>query len=613
MKKYILLFILFALPVTLLIAQEVTFRASAPPSVEIGANFRIDYTINASNISNLRLSSEFTDLFHILYEGTSDSRHFENTNGKQTSVVQKTFTYTVIAKKEGNFTIGPATIKVGNSDYKSNSLTINVLPPNQAAQTQQQQGGGTQQQSGGGAAQSNDMLSNENVFMRMIVSNRNVYEQEGFLVTFKIYSTYNIVKIDPKFPEFEGFLAQDIKLENLQVIPEQYNGRTYQTVVVKQSILFPQRSGPIQIGSGKVDVELRIPMQARVRSVFEDFFNTYQKASKEIENAPVTINVKPLPSGKPANYSNAVGNYSMSSEINKAQLKVNEAINIKLTFKGAGNIRLLKNPEVKFPNDFEVYDPVQNNNINVSTAGVSGTKTIEYMAIPRFAGDFEIPPITFSYFNTQEGAYKTISTESFKIHVEKDGTSSDNPVMANYSNRENVRFIGKDIRYLKTQKVNFQSYKDIFFGSFLYVMAYLMISVLFIAFFIIYRKQVRENANIALVRTKKANKTAVRRLKQAEKLLHDNKEEAFYEEVLRALWGYFSDKLNMPQSELTKENVSLELTKKGVDEALSNDFLTIIHTCEFARYAPSKAEGTMDKLFNETINAINTMENTIKK
>jgi hypothetical protein len=235
------------------------------------------------------------------------------------------------------------------------------------------------------------------------------------------------------------------------------------------------------------------------------------------------------------------------------------------------------------------------------------------MAIPRFAGDFEIPPISFSYFDTQSGTYKNLSTESFQIHVERDGSSTDAPVISNFTNRESVRMLGKDIRYLKTQKISFQSYKDIFFGSFLYIMAYLMTTVLFVVFFIIYRKQVKENANIALVRTKKANKTAVRRLKLAEKLLHEQKEEPFYEEVIRALWGYLSDKLNIPQSALTKENVAIELTKSGVDETLSGEFLDIIHTCEFARYAPSQEKGAMDKLFRETIDAIDKMENTIKK
>ena len=651
------------------IAQDVTFKVAAPPAVVAGSNFVLVYEINRYNCTDFRPPAEISDAFDVLYGPVpSKAQSIQFINGRQTRTESTTFTYTLGAKKEGTFNIGPATVKIGNSEYKSESFKINVLPQDQTqqpqsqgaqtqsqgaqtqsqgAQTQSQgaqtQSQGAQTQSQGAQTQSQGRrrtvtsvvppttvypsrgqqqggettspggINDENLFIRMIVAKRNVFEQESFLVTFKIYSTYDMIDVRPKFPEFEGFLSLDIELKNYSKILENYNGRNYQTVIVKQSILFPQRSGQLPIGSGKVDVTLRVQTQGRGRSIFEDFFGSYQDIEREVTSPPTTINVKPLPDGKPANFSNAVGNFTMTSEINRTQLKANEAVTIKLTFKGNGNIRWFKIPEVKFPNDFEVFDPKPDLNLRVTSSGVTGTRTIEYMAIPRYAGDFEIPPITFSYFDPQSGAYKAIPTGSFNLQVERDESSTSAPVISNFSNRESVRFLGKDIRYLKTQKINFQSYQDIFFGSLLYIMAYLMMSVLFVAFFIIYRKQVKENANIALVRTKKANKTAVRRLKQAEKLLRENKEEAFYEEVLRALWGYLSDKLNIPQSKLTKDNVASELTQRGVNEALAGEFLEIIHTCEFARYAPNKVSGAMDKLFGETINAIDTMENTIKK
>ena len=617
MKKFFVYLIVIGsvAPLVRLTAQDVTFRVSAPPAVEVGKQFRIAYEVNVSNSRDLRLPPEFSEMFNIIFgPATSVSSSTQIINGRRTATQSTTYTFTVVAKKEGSFTVDPATIQIGNSEYKSNTFNINVLPEDQAGQTQTQQGGGAQQQNGGRTASSPNGISNQDIFMRMIITKQSVYEQESFLVTFKIYTLNSITNIDPKFPEFEGFLSQDIELKDFPIVMEQYNGRNYGTVIVKQSILYPQRSGQLQIGSGKVNVEIRVPTQSRGRSIFDDFFSTFQNISETITSSPATIDVKPLPTGKPANFSNAVGNFTMSSEINKTELKANEAVTIKLTIRGNGNFRVLKNPEVKFPNDFEIYDPKQENNVRVTTAGASGSKTIEYMAIPRYAGDFEIPPIVFSYFDPQSGTYKTQATESFHLHVARDESSADGgPVVTNFTNRENVRFLGKDIRYLKTQKINFQLPKDIFFGSFLYVMTYLMLTILFVAFFIIYRKQVRENSNLALVRTKKANKTAVKRLKNAEKLLHDNKEEAFYEEVLHALWGYMSDKLSIPQSSLTKDNIAMELTKAGVDESLSDEFLAIIHSCEYARYAPDKTQGAMDKLFGETIDAINKMENTIKK
>ncbi|MDR0699717.1 MAG: BatD family protein [Tannerella sp.] len=611
MKKFVLFIILIASTISgmPLKADDVTFNASAPPAVVIGSQFQLSFVVNVLNGTDLRLPPGLTDNFDLLIgPSPATSRSISVINGKSTSSVSTTYTCVMMPKKEGTFELEPATIKIGNSEYKSNKLTINVLPQDQ---TQQAQGGAVQQQSGSGAAASD--TNNENIFMRMIVSDRSVYEQEGFLVTFKLYSLVDITAIDnAKFPEFEGFLAQDVELKEKQLVLENYNGRNYQTVVVKQTVLYPQRSGKIEIGKGMVRAVVRIRNQPRSRGFFDSFFD-YREVAKELYSQPVTIDVKPLPSGKPASFSGAVGSYTMSSDINKTELKANEAVTIKLTIKGNGNIKLLKNPEVKFPNDIDVYDPKVNNNIQVSTAGASGTKTIEYMAIPRYAGDFEIPAVSFSYFDTKAGSYKTLSTEPFKLHVEKGEEGSDAPVISNFTNRENVKFLGKDIRYIKINNIHFVSGKEIFFGSFLYVMAYMMITILFIVFFIIYRKQVKENSNIALVRTKKANKTAVKRLKQAEKLLNNNKEEAFYEEVLRALWGYLGDKLNIPQSELTKENVAAELAGYGVDEALTEEFLDIINTCEFARYAPNKTSGAMDELFAETIDAIGKMENTIKK
>jgi hypothetical protein len=236
------------------------------------------------------------------------------------------------------------------------------------------------------------------------------------------------------------------------------------------------------------------------------------------------------------------------------------------------------------------------------------------MSIPRYAGDFEIPAVQFSYFDIKTGTYKTLSSETFKLLVEKgEGGEGNAPVVSNFGNRESVRYLGQDIRYLKIEGITFQSNDDLFFGSFMYYMCYLIPALLFVVFFIIYRKQVKENANIALVRTKKANKMAVRRLKNAGKFLKENKKEEFYDEILRALWGYLSDKLNIPQSNLTKDNVEAELARYGVNESLISEFIEILNICEFTRYAPSQASDAMDKLYESTVDAIGKMENTIKR
>lgn len=584
-------------------AADITFKASAPEAVVMGEMFRLTYTVNGEG-KDLRVP-ELSD-FEVLYgPAVSTSYSTQIINGATTSETTNTYTYTLQPKKEGSFNIPPATIKVKGANYTSNALVVKVLPADKADEA------ATSSSVGSG-------VSKDDAFMTINVSKKSVYEQEGFLVTFKLYVRKDIGGIDqPKFPEFTGFLAQEVELpQNKQLVMENYNGKNYGTAVIRQTVLYPQRSGKITIPSGQLDIVLRVPGPARQRSsVFDDFFgsSSYIDVKKTLTTSPVTIDVKPLPSGKPASYSGAVGSFTMTSEISSNNVKTDEAVTVKVKITGNGNIKLVKNPEVVFPNDFEVYDPKVETDIKTTTAGSSGSKTIEYMAIPRYAGDFEIPAIAFSYFDTKSGSYKTITSEPYKLHVEQGKGGGTAPVVSNFSNKESVKYLGKDIRYLKVNNIRFIPHNELFFGSFMYYMCYLIPAILFVVFFFIYRKQVKENSNLALVRTKKANKMAVRRLKNAGKLMKENKREEFYDEVLRALWGYLSDKLSIPQANLTKDNVEAELSKYGVDEALIHDFMEILNTCEFARYAPSQASDEMDKLYEQTVDAIGKMENTIKK
>lgn len=608
MRKFIFIVTgLLFLAGTGLKADGVTFKASAPDAVVMGQQFQLTYTVNEEGAGGLR-TPDLADFEVLMGPTSSVSRSMQYINGKSSSSYSQTFTYVLMPKKEGTFNLGPATIKIKNSNYSSNSLVIKVLPPDKTAEAASSGSGGSQASSG------SSNIGGDELFVRMNVSKRSVYEQEGFLVTFKLYSLYDAALNDVKFPEFEGFLSQDIEL-NPQWTLENYNGRNYRTVVIKQTVLYPQRSGKITIEGGKYDAVVRIRSKQRVRSIFDDFFDTYQDVKRVLTTPPVTIDVKPLPSGKPASFRGAVGSYTMKASINSDHIKTNEAVTINIVLSGNGNIKLAKNPEISFPNDFEVYDPKVDNNIKTTSSGTSGTKSIEYMAIPRYAGDFEIPAVQFSYFDPKDGSYKTLSSQPFKLHVEKGigGENSSSPVISNFGTQERVKYLGQDIRYIKVSKPHFVSNKEFFFGSFMYIMAYVLIAVLFIVFFAIYRKQVKENANIALVRTKKANKIAVRRLKKAERLLKERKKEEFYDEVLRAVWGYLSDKLNIPQANLTKDNVEAELMVFGGDKEVSDRFIDILNTCEFARYAPSQAPEAMEQLFKQTVNAIGKMENIIKK
>lgn len=587
-------------------ADQVTFKASAPQSVVMGEQFRLSFVVNAEG-KELRVQ-EMPD-FDVLM-GPSQSTSYSSSwlNGKNTSETTVSFTYILMPKKEGTYTIAPATIKVKGASYTSNGLTIKVLPADKSGKSSSNSGSS-------GSESASTTISNDDFFVRMIVSNANVYEQEGFLVTFKLYAARPCGLSGAKFPEFEGFLAQEIDLPDKQWVQDRYKDRNYFTVDLKQVVLYPQRSGQLTIGKGTYDATIRISTPSKARSIFDDFFDSYRDVNKQLVSQPATINVKPLPSGKPASFSGAVGNFTMSAALSSDHVKTNEAVTVKVKISGNGNLKVLKNPEVIFPNDFDVYDPKVDVDTKTTTAGVTGSKSIEYMAIPRYAGDFEMPAVSFSYFDTKGKSYKTLTSESFKLHVEKgDESSTSSPVVTNFSNKESVKYLGQDIRFLKTKGIHFVSQReDIFFGSFTYYLAYIVPAILFVIFFIMYRKQIKENSDLAKVRTKKANKMAVKRLKNAVKLMQEQNKEAFYEEILRALWGYLSDKLNIPQADLTKDNVEVELAKYGVDELLTKEFMDILNTCEFARYAPSQASDAMDKLYELTADAIEKMENTIKK
>ncbi|GHT13697.1 hypothetical protein FACS189426_18970 [Bacteroidia bacterium] len=612
MRKLFFLFTILCWGSANVFSQNITFKATSEKAVVVNQQFRVTYTLTTNGETGKDFRFQESKDFEVLFDtgkemGTSA---FMDGSGKVVSRHTESFKFVFLAKKEGTFTIPPSTIKVGNSEYKSNELTIKVLPPDQTPPASSGQGNSGQSANSSGSGTS----SSDDVFIRMHVSKNSVYENEGLLVTFKLYTLINVEFANqPKFPEFEGFSAYEIEQSGNQASLENYNGRNYQTVIIKQTILYPIHSGKITIGAGKFDVIAQVRSQQRQRSIFDDFLTIMTPVKKSLTTSPVTIDVKPLPPGKPASFSGAVGDYKMTSSISTNKLKSNDAVTVKATISGNGNIKLITNPEIVFPNDFDVLDPVINTNSKISQGGVNGTKTIEYNAIPRFAGDFTIPKAEFSFFDLKSGTYKTLTTEEFQLHVEQDasGNGGTAPII-NSSNKQDVRFLGKDILFIKTEGYHFHK-GTFFYGTINYALFYIIPALLFIILFIIYRKQAAENANIALVRTKKANKVASKRLKMAAKYLKENKKEAFYDEILKAVWGYLSDKLNIPVSALTKDNVDANLTQYGAGENLIGDFRNILDTAEFARFAPAQGSGEMDELYNSTVQAIDKMESTIKK
>lgn len=583
--------------------NNVSFTASAPDVVVIGDQFRLSYTVTTLKIRDFRAPS--IKGFDVLM-GPSRSQQVQIINGNTSSSI--TYTYILMAKEEGEFSIPGATIVANGNQMASNSVKIKVLPPDKANDISGKSNQSVDKPTSGSG------ISGQDLFITASASKTNVYEQEAFLLTFKIYTLVDLRGFDNvKLPDFKGFHSQEVELPNNQKWSlEHYKGRNYHTTVYRQFVLFPQQAGKLTIEPARFDASIAKVVQSA--DPFDAFFNggsNYVEIKKSLSTPKITINVNPLPAGKPADFSGGVGEFSISSSINAKDLKTNDAVTIKLIISGTGNLKLLSTPEIKFPEDFEVFDPKVDNKVRLTQEGLSGSKVIEYLAIPRHPGTYKIPSVSFSYFDIKSKSYKTLKTEDYEIKVEK-GAGNADQVIANFTNKQDLKVLGEDIRYIKLNDVRLQRKGDILYGSLVYWLWYIIPAIAFIIFFIIYRKQAVENANVAKMRTKKANKVATKRMKLAGKLLAENKKEAFYDEVLKALWGYISDKLNIPISRLSKDNIEEKLRNHGVSEELIKSFLDALNECEFARFAPGDESQAMDKVYSSSIEVMSKMENSIK-
>ena len=593
-------------------AEELTFTANAPSAVVIGETFRLSYTINTHNVNGFRIGN-ISDFDVLSGPNQSTSMQSSTINGVRTSSKTITFTCILRPKKEGTFTIPSATITAEGKQMTSKELTIKVLPADQQSSTSQRSGS---QQSRGDATSQSGRISDEDLFIVATVNKKNVYEQEAILLTYKIYTTVNLTNVSGKMPDLKGFHTQEVEMPkgNREFELEHYNGRNYRTIVWSQYVLFPQHSGQLEIPS--ITFEGTVAQRVQNYDPFEAFFNggsSYVNVQKPIHTPKLTINVSPLPSGKPNSYYGGVGIFSVSSIISATELKENEAVTLKYVISGTGNMKLIKTPEVKFPADFEVYDPKVDNKFTLKTGGLSGNKVIEYLAIPRHAGNYTIPSVEFSYFDVKSGSYKTLTTPEYTLNVAKGAGSSDSSTPVGYVSKEELRLLGQDIRYIHLGEVRYNARGNYFYGTTTYWLWYIIPFVAFLVIIVVYRKQAIENANVAKLKNKKASKIATRRLKVAKQKMRENDKTGFYDELLKALWGYLSDKLNMPVSELSKDNISTKLAECQVPEVLIKECMTLIGDCEFARYAPSLSHSSEEKVYDSADRLMDQLENAIKR
>ena len=609
MRKLIIILMTLMAYSTQTFADKVSFVASAPDVVVVGDQFRLSYTVTTQKVKDFRAHS-IKGFDVLMGPSRSEQSSTQIVNGSVSSTSSITFTYILMANTAGEFTVPGASIVADGNQMISNSVKIKVLPQDQNHNSSRR----NNDNSSSIQPSSNASVSNQDLFITATASKTNVYEQEAFVLTYKIYTRESNLQLNnAKLPDFKGFHSQEIEMTtNARWTPEHYKGRNYYTTVYRQFVLFPQQSGKLFIEPAQFQMTVNKPVQSA--DPFDAFFNggnNVIEIKKPITTPKIAINVNPLPAGKPTNFLGGVGEFNISSSINSKELKTNDAITIKLVISGTGNLKLISNPEIKFPDDFEVYDPKVDNQVRLTKEGLTGNKVIEYLAIPRHAGTYKIPGVSFSYFDIRSKSYKTLNTEDYVINVEK-GAGNADQVIANFTNKEDLKVLGEDIRYIKQNEVTFQPKGSFFYGSMSYWLFYIIPALAFILFFIIYRKQAAENANVAKMRTKKANKVAIKRMKLAGKLLSENKKDAFYDEVLKALWGYISDKLNIPVSRLSKDNIEEKLRNHGVSEELIKEFLNALNDCEFARFAPGDENQAMDKVYSSSIEVISKMENSIK-
>ena len=599
-------------------AQTLTGRA--PSQVAVGEQFRLSYTINTQDVRGFRAGNIPEELEVLMGPSTSTQSSFQMVNGHTSSTSSVTYTYIVVATKNGTFTIPPAHCTVDGKTVTSNEIRIKVS--GQAQQGGRQQGG---RQSGGGTGElrpAGSTISSGDLFIKVSASKQHVREQEPILLTYKVYTLVGLTQLSGKMPDLKSFYTREVPLPQEKSFKiETLNGRQYRTVTWQQYVMFPQATGKLEIPS--ITYDGIVAMQNRNIDPFEAFFNGgsgYIEVKKQIKAPSITIQVDPLPH-RPTNFSGGVGSFDISASIDKTEVKANEAVNLRVVVSGVGNMKLLKQPVVKMPKDFDSYDAKVTDKTKLTVNGLEGSIVYDFLAVPRHQGSYEIPAIEYTYFDTKSNSYKTVRTEPFTLKVAKgDGQTT----VASFAGQEDVKQLGSDIRYIHTGDTDLHGVNDFFFGSVTYWVSLAVLVVIFLSLFIIFRHRAIENANIVKQRAGKANKVAVKRLKKAAKLMNATphsdhgsenagKDGEFYDEVMRALWGYVGDKLNMPVDQLSRENITEQLSAYNVTDETIAQFIGALDECEFARYAPGDATGNMNKVYDAAITAITQIANTMKK
>ena len=582
-------------------------RVSAPSRVEAGENFRVSFKVTTQDVDDFRSGLHSTDVVEVIAGPyTSSESSFQMVNGHTSSSSSITYTYTLYAAKSGVYNIPAAHARVGGKQISSSPAKVTVVGSAQGRGTNSpkmhEDDNYQPHMRAAGSA-----ISGRDLFIKVSANKKKVYEQEPILLTYKVYTLVDLTQLEGKMPELTGFHTQEIPLPQQKSFHiERVNGKPYRTVTWSQYVMYPQMTGKMEIPS--ITFKGIVVQQNRSVDPFEAFFNGgsgYVEVKRNIVAPSIKIDVLPLPQ-KPANFSGGVGKFNISAQLNKNELKAGDPLSLRIVVGGIGNLKLIKQSVVNFPKDWDKYDPKVTDKTKLTSNGLEGNMIYDILAVPRNQGHYTIPPVELTYYDTSLNQYKTIKTQSFEIEVAKgDGSRSS---VVDYSKDQ-----PKDIKDIKKGDAELHSVDNYFFGSVGYLMSLLIPFVAFVALLVIFRKRAIDNADLVKMKGKKANKIATKRLRQANKLMLAGKSNEFYDEVLRALWGYVGDKLNMPAEKLSRENISEKLQSHNVDDNTISKFVSAIDDCEMMRFAPGDPEGNMNKTFESAMTAIMEIEKVMNK
>lgn len=579
---------------------QVSFTVDAPRQVIEGNKFTITYVLRNGEGSSFQ-EPKVEGTTKLFGPATSRSYSSQWVNGVSSSSTSEEYAITYRADKAGKYNVAAAKVQVDGKTYSTQPFTLEILPLDRTAQN----GQGGVQIDNYDSQRAGKEVSADDLFIRINLSKSSAYEQEAVVCTIKLYTKYQVSQFMPTLqPSFNGFLIEELPITSSLNNVERVNGQNYMVAELKKCILFPQQSGELEITSGNYDVT--VVQYEAVRTLFGTMRQPVER-QLSIKSNSQKINIKALPAPRPASFSGAVGKFSVETEIKPPVLKTYEASTLSYKVTGQGNIKYLKAPKIQFPAQFDVYDPQNNADAKPSGSTVSGTMTFEYTFIPQYVGKYEIPATEFTYFDPSAGKYVTLNTPKYDLSVAKgSGTAAQVPV------DNNIEQKNTDILHIKTGDLGLQKEHVSFVAGWTYWLWYVLPTILLVAILIYYRKLLKERQNMALMRTKHANKLAKKRLKQAKAYMAANDSGKFYAELLNAIWGYLSDKLGIPVSELNKENIASVLASREVDDGTVTMLMELLDKCEFAQYAPELADSGIGETYNKAVEVMDKLE-TVKK